>query len=400
MQTQLTDVINATPERDELLGILRACVHCGFCNAACPTYLEQGNELDGPRGRIYLMKQALEGQTVTRTTQQHLDHCLTCRACETACPSGVQYGRLLDISRPIIDGQVGRKLPERLLRGLITRIFPYRRRFSALLAVARLVKPLLPAPLKQKIPPKPAELAWPKATHSRKMLVLSGCVQATLAPQIDAASARVLDKLGIALLPVGGSGCCGALHYHLADHPHALAMARKNIDACQPYIEQGAEAIVMTASACGVMAKDYGTLLHADPHYAEKARRFSALTKDLSEVLMQEDLRVFSADHRKIAFQAPCTLQHGQRLSGVVETLLQTIGYQLVTVADGHLCCGSAGVYSLLQTDMAARLRDNKLQALEAGQADIIATANIGCLSHLQSASKQKVVHWIELLHD
>lgn len=399
MQIQLADFVKAKPEHDELAGILRACVHCGFCNATCPTYQVLGNELDGPRGRIYLMKQALEGQAVSRLTQQHLDLCLSCRACETTCPSGVRYGRLLDISRPMIDAIVGRSLPERIVRGLITLIFPYRQRFGALMAAARLAKPALPPALKQKIPPKQAAIACPKARHARKMLVLSGCVQNILAPEIDAASTRVLDKLGISLIPVPGSGCCGALNYHLADPRRALALARNNIDACRPLLEQGAEAIVMTASGCGVMAKDYGALLQTDPQYAEAAARFSALVKDLCEVLIAEDLSVFKADHRTIAFQSPCTLQHGLRLSGVVETVLQTIGYRLIAVPDEHLCCGSAGVYSLLHPELAARLRDDKLQALETHQPDIIATANIGCLSHLQSTGNQKIVHWIELLH-
>jgi glycolate oxidase iron-sulfur subunit len=394
----LADFVKELPEHAELESIIHSCVHCGFCNATCPTYQLLGNELDGPRGRIYLLKQALEGQPVSRLTQQHLDRCLTCRSCETTCPSGVRYGRLLDIGRTIVDKRVGRTLRERIMRGLIKAVFPYRYRFSGLLHVARLIKPVLPKAVKQKIPVKHRAVAWPNTDHARKMLILRGCVQQTLAPSIDIAAAQVLNKLDITLVKVQGSGCCGALNYHLSDHHNALQFARNNIDACWPYIEQGAEAIVSTASACGVMFKDYGELLKHDEDYAEKATRFSALAKDISEVVVAEDLTVFKAENRKIAFQSPCTLQHGQKLTGVIEAILKNIGYQLTAVADGHLCCGSAGVYSLLQPELSRQLLVNKLQALEGHQPDIIATANIGCLSHLQSGSSKKVVHWIELL--
>lgn len=394
----LADFVKELPEHDELESILRSCVHCGFCNATCPTYQLLGNELDGPRGRIYLLKQALEGQPVSRITQQHLDRCLTCRSCETTCPSGVRYGRLLDIGRTIVDKRAGRTLREQILRGLIKAIFPYRCRFSGLLHAARLMKAVLPKVLKQKIPVKHCAAAWPTTDHARNMLILPGCVQQALAPSIDIAAAQVLNKLGIALVKVQDSGCCGALNYHLADHHNALQFARKNIDACWPYIEQGAEAIVITASGCGVMFKDYRELLKHDEAYAEKASRFSALAKDISEVVAAEDLTVFKADNRKIAFHSPCTLQHGQKLTGVVEAILEKTGYRLAVVADGDICCGSAGVYSLLQPELSGQLRVNKLGALEVNQPDIIATANIGCLSHLQSGSSKKVVHWIELL--
>ncbi|MGZ8160919.1 MAG: glycolate oxidase subunit GlcF [Methylobacter sp.] len=386
------------PEHDELEGILRSCVHCGFCNATCPTYQLTGNELDGPRGRIYLLKQVLEGQAVSSLTQQHLDNCLLCRACESTCPSGVRYGRLLDVTRPVVDARVERTRPKQILRYAIKRLFPYRQRFSRLLNVARWLKPVLPNALKQKIPAQQPTGIWPNAVHSRKILLLSGCVQPALAAGIDSAAARVLDKIGISLLPVLNNTCCGALNYHLADHSQALQFARHTIDVCWPYLEQGIEAIVMTASGCGVMLKDYGTLLQHDRDYAAKALQFSARVKDLSEVLAAEDLRVFPADTRKIAFQSPCTLQHGLKLAGVVENILRAIGFQLVPVADGHLCCGSAGVYSLLQPDLSRQLLTNKLQALQALQPDVIATANIGCLNQLQSSCTIPVVHWLELL--
>jgi len=403
MHTRLADHIDAThldaSGRGELEAILRACVHCGFCNATCPTYQLLGDELDGPRGRIYLIKQVLEGQTATRLTQTHLDRCLTCRACETTCPSGVQYGRLLDAGRDIVDRQAGRGVIDRLKRNVLVRVFPYRRRFELLLKMARRLRPLLPPDLNSKIPHATPQGPWPRSKHARKMGILPGCVQPALAPAIDLAAARVLDRLGIALLQVENGACCGALPYHLSAQDRALALARKNIDACVPYLEQGMEAIVSTASGCGVMAKDYGRLFKEDPVYAEKAARFSAAVKDIAEVLAGEDLSCFQAGGHSIAFQSPCTLQHGQKLKGLPEAILQKIGYRLTPVSDAHLCCGSAGVYSLLQPELSVKLRDGKLQALQAARPDLIATANVGCLTHLQAASQQKVVHWIELLH-
>jgi glycolate oxidase iron-sulfur subunit len=398
MQTHLADFVKEKPEHSELQSILQACVHCGFCNATCPTYQLSGDEADSPRGRIYLLKQALEGRSVTRFTQQYLDRCLSCRSCETTCPSGVRYGRLYAIGCELIDSKHLRAWPQRILQSMIKTVFPYRRRFFRLFAVAKLLKPTLPEALASKIPVKRLEVPWPAPVHVRTMLILPGCVQPALAPSIDASAAQVLDKLGISLLRVSASGCCGALNYHLSDHQKALAFARHNIDICWTHLEQGAEAIVSTASGCGVMLKDYAELLQHDPHYAEKARQFSRRVKDISEVLVSEDLSVIKADNRTIAFQSPCSLQHGQKITGVVETILKKVGYQLVTVNDGHLCCGSAGVYSLLQPAISKRLLTNKVQALAAHQPDIIATANIGCLNHLQSKSTQQVLHWIELL--
>jgi glycolate oxidase iron-sulfur subunit len=399
MQTKLTGTYNKIPEAQELKNILQACVHCGFCNAVCPTYQIQGDELDGPRGRIYLLKKMLEGESVTKHTQQHLDRCLSCLVCETACPSGVEYGRLKDISLPILEQQVPRSVVQKMIRGLINLVFPYQNRFFWLIALARLVKPVLPVNSQQKIPKKQAIEKWPDSVHNRKMIILTGCVQPTLAPEIDLAAARVLDKCGISLLKIDKPSCCGALSYHFSDHQRALAFARNNIDICWPYIEQGVKAIVSTASGCGVMYKDYGKILKHDLDYAGKASQFSVLVRDISEIIVDEDLSVFTKpDRSDIAFQSPCTLQHGQQITGVVETILKRVGYQLVDVSDQHLCCGSAGVYSLLQPQLSSQLLQNKLHALQKNSPQMIATANIGCLMHLQSRSQRAVVHWVSLL--
>ncbi len=399
MQTRFAEFMQQRPERDELDAILRACVHCGFCNASCPTYRLTGNELDGPRGRIYLLKQMLEGNPVSSISQYHLDRCLRCQACETSCPSGVRYGRLLDVGREILAQKLNREGLEGFKRYLILNIFPYSRRFSALLYLARKIKPVLPKSLGRKITDIPPVLTWPKLRHPRRMLILPGCVQTALAPQIDVCVANILDKLGISLIRVQQAGCCGALNYHLTDTEQARVLARKNIDACLGYFEQGAEAIVSTASGCGLMLKEYGQLLQFDAQYAEKASRLAARSRDISEILADENLQLFYKKRRqKVVFQSPCTLQHGQRLSAIAENILQQSGYTLLTVDDGHLCCGSAGVYSLLQTRLSESLLNDKLAALSASGADVIASANIGCITHLQAQSNIPVRHWIELI--
>lgn len=400
MQTHLAEFVAIRPEHAEFDSILRSCVHCGFCNATCPTYLLLGDELDGPRGRIYLIKQALEGRPVSRLTQRHLDRCLNCRACETTCPSGVRYGRLLDLGRVVIEEQVPRSGFDRLRRLALRQILPYRGRFEMLVRIARLAGFLLPNAWRIPIPACNHQPAWPSNPHPRQMLVLEGCVQPVLAPRIDRAVAVVLDKLGISLKRVAGSACCGALPYHLSAHDQARDMARCNIDACWPLLEQGAEAVISTASGCGVFLKDYAALLQHDPAYRDKASRFAASVKDISEVLTNEDLSSFTADHRRIAFQSPCTLQHGQRLNGRVEALLHRIGFQLTAQQDAHLCCGSAGVYSVLEAPLSHQLKQDKLGKLQAARPDVIATANIGCLAQLQSGTSLNVLHWIELLTD
>jgi len=400
MQTSLSDAVKDTPEGREADAILRSCVHCGFCTATCPTYQLLGDELDSPRGRIYLIKQVLEGGPVTEKTQLHLDRCLTCRSCETTCPSGVRYGRLVDIGRAMVEEKVPRSLGERMQRGVLRALIPYPHRFAALLSIGRVLRPFLPRALRKKIPAAQAAVPWPAARHARKMLVLDGCVQPAVAPATNAAAARVLDRLGVSLIRATGAGCCGALSHHLSVHEEALDFMRRNIDAWWPHVEAGAEAIVMTASGCGAVVKDYGALLHDDPAYAAKAAHISALTKDLGEILASEELDLLAVNGggRKVAFHSPCTLQHGQKIDGVVESLLRRCGYQLTAVADAHLCCGSAGTYSILQPQLSQQLLANKLAALQAGAPDIIVTANIGCQMHLQSGAVVQVRHWVELL--
>ncbi|MDB5795926.1 MAG: glcF [Noviherbaspirillum sp.] len=402
MQTNLADFIKHTREGDEADAILRKCVHCGFCTATCPTYQLLGDELDGPRGRIYLMKQVLEGKQATRKTQIHLDRCLTCRNCESTCPSGVQYGRLVDIGRKVVEDQVARPLAQRIARSLLKEILPRKWLFTPMLKVGQAVRPLLPRTLKNKVPPRQDAGAWPRAQHARKMLLLDGCVQPAMAPNINAATARVMDALGVQLIVASRAGCCGAIRHHMSDHEGALVDARRNIDAWWPHVETGAEAIVMTASGCGVMVKDYGHLLAHDAAYAAKAARISELTRDLSEILFgfEAELagKLGGKIGRRVAWHPPCTLQHGQQIRGKVESVLRAAGVDVQLCGDSHLCCGSAGTYSVLQPDLAYRLRDNKLSSLQATRPEMIVSANIGCLTHLQSGTATPVLHWIELL--
>ena len=402
MQTNLSEHAKRLPRADEAERILRSCVHCGFCNATCPTYQVLGDELDGPRGRIYLIKQALEGSDISESTQAHLDRCLTCRNCETTCPSGVQYHNLLDIGRAYVEARVPRSLGERALREWLRRIVPNPTLFAALLRTGQAFRPLLPGALKAKLPRavKPAR-PRPQTDHPRRVLMLEGCVQPGLSPNTNAATARVLDRLGIAVTPAREAGCCGAVDYHLNAQDAGLERARRNIDAWWPAIEAGAEAIVQTASGCGAFVKDYGHLLASDPAYAAKAARVSALAKDLVEVLRAEPLeRLGARGDLRLAFHCPCTLQHAQKLGGAVEDVLRRLGFHLTDVPGAHLCCGSAGTYSITQPELSRQLRDNKLNALESGNPDVIATANIGCQTHLDGAGRTPVRHWIELVDE
>jgi glycolate oxidase iron-sulfur subunit len=419
MQTALADFIRSTPAGREADAILRSCVHCGFCLPACPTYQLLGDELDSPRGRIYLMKQLLEGEPVTARTQLHLDRCLTCRACESACPSGVRYGRLLDIGRAVLEERVPRTAPARVQRYLLRTIVPYTRRVRALLGIASALRPLLPRALRARVPADAAAAApllsqrppaWPIPRHARRVVLLEGCVQPALAAGINPAAAQVLDRIGIATLRVAGGGCCGALSHHLSAHAESLTQMRRNVDALWPHVAAGAEAVVFAASACAAMVCDYGRLLKDDPAYAARAARISALACDISQLLaanadsLRAALAAATAEApgarapARVAFQAPCTLQHALRAAGVVEPLLMAAGFTLTPVTDGGRCCGSAGTYSLLQPELSARLLRAKVAALEADAPQLIATANIGCLAHLRSGTTLPVHHWIELL--
>ncbi len=400
MQTQLSQAILETEYGREADSILRACVHCGFCTATCPTYQLLGDELDSPRGRIYLIKQMLEGEQVTRRTVTHLDRCLSCRSCETTCPSGVRYGRLVDIGREIAASRVSRSVAESVLRGLLRRLLPFPARHRYLLLLGQRLRPLLPGALRQKIPPRQKASGWPVKKHRRSMLVLQGCVQSSATPQTNAATAKVLDHAGIELIAVASAGCCGAVSHHLSASDEALDFMRNNIDAWWPYIEKGAEAIVITASGCGVMVKEYAELLKQDSAYADKAAQVSNMAKDISEVLANEQLsfRHDKPDNNKVAFHSPCTLQHGQKITGKVEVLLEQAGYDLVGVEDTHMCCGSAGTYSVLQHEISQQLLTSKLESLQLNAPDVIATANIGCQLHLASRSSKPVKHWIELV--
>lgn len=398
MQTRLTEALRATPYGSEADTILRRCVHCGFCNATCPTYQLTGDELDGPRGRIYLIKAMLEGEPAGEATRLHLDRCLACRSCETTCPSGVEYARLLDTGRALLEARGGRAWPSRAARWLLRRVLTRPSLVRAALALGWLARPLLPRALRGRIPLRRRRQIWPHPRHARRMLILEGCVQPALAPQINARAACVLDRLGISPIRVRDAGCCGALSQHLAAGEEARAFMRRNIDAWWPHVEAGAEAIVTTASGCGMQLKEYGWWLREDPAYAARATRIAALARDMAEVLQDADVEVFRGRARRVAFQAPCSLQHGQRLPGLVEALLRRLGHQLTPVPDAHLCCGAAGTYSLLQPRMAGALRTAKLRALQQGGPELIASSNLGCLLHMAERSEVPVLHWLELL--
>ena len=405
MQTQLAPEFQGTPEGIEAEAILRKCVHCGFCTATCPTYQLLGDELDGPRGRIYLIKQVLEGAEPTRATQLHLDRCLTCRNCESTCPSGVQYGHLVDIGRKIVDEKVPRPLVERTVRWALKEGLPSPL-FAPAMKMGQAVRGLLPASLRAKVPAVEPVGTWPTREHARKVLMLMGCVQPAMMPGINSATARVLDAAGIQTLVAPEAGCCGAVKFHLNDQDGGLAQMRANIDAWWPHIASGAvEAIVMNASGCGVTVKEYGHLLRHDPQYADKAARTSALTRDLSELLpdiapaLQGRLR--NIPQGVVAFHPPCTLQHGQQLRGGVEQHLRTLGFDVrLTLNESHLCCGSAGTYSVLQAALSHQLLERKIGHLSALEPVVITSANIGCITHLQSGTGTPVRHWVQVLDD
>ena len=403
MQTNLSPEFKNTAEGLEAEAILRKCVHCGFCTATCPTYQLLGDELDGPRGRIYLIKQVLEGEVPTRKTQLHLDRCLTCRNCETTCPSGVEYGHLIDIGRKLVDERVPRSAAEKAMRWALKEGLPSPL-FNPAMAVGQAVRGLLPTSLKNKVPAKQPAGVRASGTHARKVLMLEGCVQPAMMPNINNATTRVLDAAGIEAVFAKKAGCCGAVKFHLNDQDGGKIEMRRNIDAWWPHIESGVEAIVMNASGCGVTVKEYGHILAGDAQYASKAERVSALTRDLSELLpdLVEVLRPkIAAAAGQIAFHPPCTLQHGQQLRGGVEQHLGALGFKIKTAScEAHLCCGSAGTYSVLQPKIAYELRDRKLGNLSEMKPEVIVSANIGCITHLQSGTATPVRHWVEVLDD
>ncbi len=407
MKTDLAPDLKDTPQGLAAEAILRKCVHCGFCTATCPTYQLLGDELDSPRGRIYLMKQVLEGQPVSRLTQQHLDRCLTCRNCETTCPSGVEYGQLIDIGREIVDARVKRPVLEQGLRWLLKEGLTSPA-FTPAMKLGQWARPLLPSVLKNKVPGPTSKRAhaWPQSEHPRKMLLLTGCVQPAMMPNINSATARVLDAAGIQTLVAPEARCCGAIRNHLSDPEGGLQDMRRNIDAWWPLINEGAvEAIVMNASGCGVTVKSYGQALAHDPNYSTKAKHISQLTRDLSELLpslvpwLKE--RLVLPPTQRLAYHAPCTLQHGQQCRGQVEAALSALGWEVhLPAQESHLCCGSAGTYSILQAELATQLRERKLSHLEPLAPDVIISANIGCIQHLQSGTSRPVRHWVEVLDD
>ena len=401
METNLHPSVKGTQIGNKVESVLRKCVHCGFCNATCPTYELLGDELDGPRGRIYQMKQMFEGEAPNQEIRLHLDRCLTCRSCESTCPSGVEYGRLLEAGRQYIDEKLPRSGKEKAVRHLLTRLLSSRRIFAFGYSMGMALRGLLPEILKSKLHSfeKP-EYSWPDSRHARKMIVLQGCVQSTVTPGTNIAAARVLDKWGISLETAADEGCCGAVALHTSSHELALQQAKTQIRSWKRYLDEGYEAIVISASGCGVMAKDYVHLLSDDTEYAELAKEVSGNVFDLVEIIAREvpgDYKIDSK-HKKVAFQAPCTLQHGQQIKGQVESILQQVGYQLCEVENEHLCCGSAGTYSLLQSEISQKLKKQKLQSLLKNQPDVICSANIGCQMHLAPDSPVSVKHWIELL--
>jgi glycolate oxidase iron-sulfur subunit len=405
MQTNLAESFRGTREGEEAEAILRKCVHCGFCTATCPTYQLLGDELDGPRGRIYLIKQVLEGQAATRKTQTHLDRCLTCRNCESTCPSGVEYGRLVDIGRKIVSDRVERSGADKLKRTMLAKGLnsPL---FAPAMKLGQVMRWAVPGTLKAKVPERQEAGVRPAPRHARHMLLLEGCVQNAMMPNINNAAARVLDRLGVSLVSAPSAGCCGAVNYHLDFQAAGLDNMRRNIDAWWPMVESGSvEAIAITASGCGTTVKEYGHLLAHDPAYAAKAARVSAMTRDLSELAIDEKAlpealkaAAGKAQARKIAYHPPCSLQHGQQVRGKAEQMLRDAGFELTPVAESHLCCGSAGAYSVLNPEIAGQLKARKLGNLEAGKPDMICSANIGCLTHLQSGTATPVKHWVEVI--
>ncbi|MCW8930279.1 MAG: glycolate oxidase subunit GlcF [Gammaproteobacteria bacterium] len=411
MQTNIIESYKKTQLGQQANEILRSCVHCGFCNATCPTYQLLGDELDGPRGRIYLIKQILEGKQPTEKTKQHLDNCLNCLNCETTCPSGVQYHHLLEIGQSLItNSSLSNKveLPwrKKILRQMILNVMPYPKRFDFFVSLGLSVSAFLPKKLSKLLPKDHQQtLYFDNKTHSRKMLLLQGCVHKTISPDIHQKTTQILDKLGIELIDEKDPGCCGALTHHLQAESQTIDFIKKNINSWSKSIEEGVEAIISNASGCGLMVKDYSRMIEKnlgkESSYYDKALKIESITQDISEVLSHEDLSPLALDmsYKNIAYHPPCSLQHGQKLPEIVEKILTSLGAKLSPIQDKHLCCGSAGSYSILNPEISEQLRDNKLENLQRNGTDVIATANIGCLHHLQTESKVPVKHWLQLIN-
>jgi len=400
VQTNLAAKIKQGDQASEIESILRKCVHCGFCNATCPTYQLRGDELDGPRGRIYQMKQFFEGAPANAEMLKHLDRCLTCRACETTCPSGVQYSHLLEIGKQAIEQELPRPLWGRLKRWGILRFINSGWLFAATIRIGQALSGFMPRRVRQAIPARQTLAMRTTATHPRKVLMLAGCVQPMLAPNTNIMAANLLDRLGIEVIEVQDKHCCGAAATHTSAVEYGLHQARQLIDSWWPHVEAGVEAIVVTATGCGVSVRDYGRLLADDPGYAQKATQVSSLYRDLIELVEAEidSLDAVGVSARRVAVHTPCTMQHGLGINHRMERLLANAGHEICQVEDAHLCCGSAGTYSMLQPALATQLRKNKITALSIDQPEVIATANIGCQVHLAQGNNIPVVHWIELL--
>ena len=400
MQTTLAPKIKQSRHAEAIESILRKCVHCGFCNATCPTYQLRGDELDGPRGRIYQMKQYFEGEAANAEMLKHLDRCLTCRSCETTCPSGVQYSHLLEIGKEMIEVDLPRSRLDRLRRAAIVRFINSGWLFASTVRLGQALAGLLPAALRRSIPARQPELQRSAGQHASKVLMLAGCVQPALAPNTNTRAINLLDRLGIEVIELPQNLCCGAAAMHTSEPEYALRQVKQLIDCWWPHIEAGVEAIVVTATGCGVSVRDYARLLAHDPDYAAKAQQVSALYRDLIEVVDAhvERIDLPAAAERRVAVHTPCSMQHGLGLNNRVERLLAALGYQVCRVEEAHLCCGSAGTYSMLQPALAGQLQQNKLRALTVDKPDVIATANIGCQLHLAQGDSTPVVHWIELI--
>ncbi|MBV2184438.1 MAG: glycolate oxidase subunit GlcF [Rhizobium sp.] len=419
MQTNFTAEQLADPHVAEAENILRKCVHCGFCTATCPTYVTLGNELDSPRGRIYLIKDMLEnGRPADKQIVTHIDRCLSCLACMTTCPSGVDYMHLVDHARIHIEKTYQRPLMNRLTRAILAITLPYPARFRAALSLARLGRPF--AGLFKRIPalkpmgamlelaprqvPEPGDSARP-ATHAPKaekrgrVAILTGCAQPVLDPGINAATIRLLTRLGVEVVVPQGEGCCGALVHHMGREAQALDSARRNVDVWTREIERGGlDAIIITASGCGTTIKDYGHMLRLDPSYAEKAKRVSALARDVTEYLSSLDLPVQEKKNLTVTYHSACSMQHGQKITMAPKILLKNAGFTVRDPAEGHLCCGSAGTYNIMQSEISEKLKVRKVKNIEATRPDVIAAGNIGCMTQMGSGTTIPIVHTIELL--